>query len=349
MDYQVKNIAQLLRGEIEGNPELVITGVSKIEEGKPGTLSFLANPKYTKYIYTTKSSVVLVAKTFIPEKPVEATLIRVEDPYSAIAELLRFQESMKPRKRGTETPVFIAPSANLGEDIYIGAFSYIGEKVVIGKGVQIYPQVYIGEGVTIGDHCIVYPGVKIYHGCKIGKNCIIHSGAVIGADGFGFAPSVDGVYQKLPQIGIVEIADDVEIGANTCIDRSTMGATHIQQGVKLDNLVQLGHNVEIGENTVIAAQTGVAGSAKVGKNCMIGGQVGIVGHLTVADGVKMGAKTGIMGAVRTPDVTLFGHPSMEYRAYMRSFILYKELPDLNARVAKLEKIVNAERPEKNND
>ncbi len=276
--------------------------------------------------------------------PVKPVLIRVDDPYGAIAELLRYYESLKPSKKGMESPVYIASSAVLGKETYVGAFSYIGEKVVIGDHVQIYPQVFIGEGVTIGDGCILYPGVKIYQDCKIGDRCILHAGVVIGADGFGFAPNVEGVYQKLPQIGNVVLEEDVEVGANTCIDRATMGSTLIRKGVKLDNLVQLAHNVDIGENTVIAAQTGIAGSAKVGRSCMLGGQVGIVGHLTVADRVRMGAKTGVMGSIHKPDSTVFGHPCFEHRAYMRSFILYKNLPEINARLTTLERTMKENNP-----
>lgn len=310
--------------------------VAKIEEGHPGAISFLANPKYTHYIYTTGSSAVLVSNDFVAEQPVKATLIRVADPYATVAQLLKMAEQMlTPVMKGIEQPVSVSDDVQLPEDIYLGAFAYIGRGVKLGKNVKIYPQAFIGQGVEIGDNTIIYAGVKIYHGCKVGNNCIIHAGAVIGADGFGFAPTPNG-YEKIPQIGNVVIEDDVEIGANTTIDRAMMGSTRIKRGVKIDNLVQIAHNCVVGENTAFAAQAGVAGSAKVGKNCMIGGQVGVAGHITVGDGTQIAAQSGIKESV--PDNSrLFGSPAMDFKSYCRQAVFVKDLPELYKRVKSLEK------------
>ncbi len=291
-------VAQLLKGTVDGDPETKLNTIAKIEEGHEGALSFLANPKYEPYIYTTGSSAVLVRNDFSPSKEIRTTLIRVADPYQALAQLLAIYEQSQTRpKKGIHPTAVIEPGAVIGSDVYIGAYAYVSDNAVIGDGCSLYPHVFVGDSVTIGKSCTLHPGVKIYRKCLIGNDCILHAGAVIGADGFGFAPVTDASYMKIPQVGNVILEDHVEIGANTCVDRATMGSTIIRQGVKLDNLLQVGHNVEIGENTVMAAQCGVAGSSKVGKNCMIGGQVGISGHLTIADGTKIGAQSGIMGSV----------------------------------------------------
>ncbi|MBZ4675846.1 MAG: lpxD [Anaerophaga sp.] len=328
MEFTAKQIAELIQGEIEGNENQVVRDVSKIEEGRPETLTFLANPKYEHYIYTTEASVVIVNKSFKPGKPVKATLIKVDDAYQALARLLQFYESSLPKKTGIEQPSFIHETSEMGDFVYVGAFAYIGEKTKIGKNVQIWPGAFIGEGVNIGDNTIVYSGVKIYKHCKIGSDCILHAGAVIGADGFGFAPGPDGEYQKIPQVGNVVIEDLVEIGANTTIDRATMGSTIVRRGAKLDNLVQVAHNVEIGYNTVIAAQSGIAGSTKIGSNCMFGGQTGISGHLKVPDGTKLAAQTGIAGPIKKENTALMGSPAFDAMQFNRSYVIFKKLPDL---------------------
>lgn len=337
MEFTAEQIAALIKGEVEGNPKAIVRDVSKIEEGRPETLTFLANPKYNHYIYNTQASVVIVNKTFVAEQPIEATLIRVDDAYRALALLLQMYQASQPKKTGIEQPSYIDGSAMLGDFVYIGAFSYIGEKTKIGNSVQIYPQVYIGDGVEIGDNSIVYPGAKIYKGCKIGSNCVIHSGAVVGSDGFGFAPGPDGQFEKIPQVGIVILEDNVEIGANTTLDRATMGATVIRKGTKLDNLIQIAHNVEIGENSVLAAQTGIAGSTKIGKNVMFGGQVGIAGHLKIADGVKLAAQTGVGGNLKKENGVYMGSPAIEAMQYNKAYVIFRNLPDLKSRIDKLEK------------
>ena len=293
MELTASQLAAIVNGTVEGDENVKVSTFARIEEGHSGALSFLANPKYTHHIYSTDSSVVLVKKDFTPEQPVKATLIRVDDPYATVAHLLEMVTQMsKVEKAGIETPSFISEGVDVPEDAYVGAFAYIGKGVKLAPGVKIYPQVYIGDGCEVGEGSVLYAGVKIYAGCKVGKRCIIHSGAVIGADGFGFAP-VDGGYEKIPQTGNVEIEDDVEIGANTTIDRAMMGATRIGRGVKLDNLIQIAHNCSVGEHTVMAAQAGVAGSAKIGAHCMVGGQVGFVGHISIADGTQIGAQSGV--------------------------------------------------------
>lgn len=339
MEFTAEMIAQLLNGTVEGNPGTKVNTIAKIEEGHEGSLSFLANPKYEHFIYTTGSSIVLVRNNFKPAREVKATLIRVEDPYQSVAKLLALYRQSKPAKKGIHPTAVIDESASLGRDIYVGACTVISEKAVIGDGSSIHAQSYIGEGVTIGKNCVLYPGVKIYEDCIIGDNCILHSGVVIGADGFGFAPAAGSDYMKVPQIGNVVLEDDVEVGANTCIDRATMGSTVIKHGVKLDNLVQVGHNVVIDENTVIAALTGIAGSARVGRNCMIGGQVGIVGHLTVADGCMIGAQTGVIGSVKEENSMLFGTPALDKRKFIRSYAYFARLPELNSRLEEMEKTV----------
>lgn len=338
MEFTAKIIADFLKGEIEGDPDVIVTGLSKIEEGKKGTLSFLANPKYEKYIYTTQASIVLVNKTFVPQEKVNATMIKVEDSYQCIASLLDLYVQSIPEKIGIDKLSFIDPTAKTGTDVYVGAFAFLGENVKIGNHVKIYPQVYLGDNVVVEDNSILYAGVKVYQDCHIGKDCIIHSGAVIGADGFGFAPSANNDYKKIPQVGNVEIEDHVEIGANTCIDRSTMGSTFVRKGVKLDNLIQIAHNVEVGENTVMASQTGVAGSTKVGKDCMIGGQVGISGHIFIGDGVKIGAQSGIESSIKDNEM-LLGTPAMNIRKFQKSFVYFRKFPDVVKQIYDLQKEV----------
>ena len=336
MQFSADQIAALVNGAVEGDGNVTVSTIAKIEEGKPGAISFLANPKYTHYIYTTGSSIVLVNRDFVPEQPVSATLIRVDDPYATVARLLEMVSAMMSQHpTGIEQPSHISAGVTVPEDAYIGAFAYVGQNVTLGKNVKIYPQVYIGNNVVIGDNTILYPGVKIYHNCQIGNGCILHAGVVIGADGFGFAP-VDGHYNKIPQIGNVVVEDNVEIGANTTVDRATMGSTVIRSGVKLDNLIQVAHNCEIGHDTVMAAQAGVAGSTKIGANCMVGGQVGFAGHITVGDRVNIGAQSGVPRNVADGQ-TIMGYPATDARDFMRQAAAIKTLPDLYKRVNKLEK------------
>ncbi|MGN0224294.1 MAG: UDP-3-O-(3-hydroxymyristoyl)glucosamine N-acyltransferase [Muribaculaceae bacterium] len=340
MEFSAQQIASLIGGTIEGNPQAVVSSFAKIEEASEGSITFLANPKYNHYLYSTRASIVLVARTLELEQPVSATLIRVDDPYATLAQLLQFaQQAMAPQLQGVEQPSFVAEDVELPADAYVGAFAYIGTGCRIGRGVKVYPQAYVGPGVTLGDNTVVYPGARIYHGCRIGARCIIHAGAVIGADGFGFAPTADGSYSKIPQIGIVEIHDDVEIGANTTIDRATMGATVIEQGAKLDNLIQAGHNVTVGRNTVMAAQVGIAGSTHIGANCMVGGQVGFAGHITVGDGSKFGAQSGVPNSVAA-NARVLGSPAVPERDFARQVVYTKRLADLFARVAAIEKVIN---------
>lgn len=338
MEFSANDIAGLLDGTVEGDGNVKVSNVSKIDQGKPGTLAFLANPAYTKYIYTTEASAVLVNNDFKPEKPVLCTLIRVADAYAAIAKLLNYYEDSKPKKVGIEQPSFVSASATLGENVYVGAFAYLGENVRIGNNVKVYPHAYIGDNVVLDEGTIVYAGVKIYADCKVGKACIIHAGAVIGSDGFGFAPNPDGSYTKIAQVGNVVLEDFVDIGANTTIDCATMGSTHIRKGTKLDNLVQIAHNVEVGEHTVMAAQTGVAGSTKIGKRCVFGGQVGLAGHIRIGDEVKLGAQSGIMSNVKDKSV-LQGSPALNFRDAMKSFAVYKNLPQLRSELIDLQKQV----------
>lgn len=336
MKLTVQKIAELVNGKVDGNPEVEISSFAKIEEATPGTITFLANPKYTHYIYATGASAVLVKDDFVAEQPVSTTLIRVADPYVTLSHLMSYaQQALYTHPSGIENPSFIADDVELPEDCYIGAFTYIAKGVSLGKGVKIYPQAYIGANVEIGDNTIIYPGVSIYHGCKIGSNCILHSGTVIGSDGFGFAPTAQGTYDKIPQIGIVEIADDVEIGSNTVIDRSTMGSTFIGRGVKLDNLIQVAHNVTIGENTVVAAQAGFAGSSKIGKRCMIGGQTGISGHIAIGDFVEIGAQSGVPKSVPS-NSRIMGYPAVYAGDFARSLVNIKNLSSLYKRVEELE-------------
>lgn len=336
MQFTAQQIAAMVGGEVSGNPDVAVSTVAKIEEGHEGAISFLANPKYTHYIYDTDSSIVLVSRTFEPERPVKATLIKVDDPYATVAQLLQMVAKMtEPVYTGIEQPSYISEGIELPEGIYVGAFAYIGKNVRLGKNVKIYPHAYIGENVVIGDDSIIKPGVKIYHGCRVGARCIIHAGSVIGADGFGFAP-VGHEYSKIPQIGNVVIEDDVEIGANTCIDRATMGSTLIRRGVKLDNLIQVAHNCEIGENTVMASQVGVAGSTKIGARCMVGGQVGFAGHISVGNDNMIGAQSGIPNNVGDGN-RLMGYPAVDARIFARQAVYLKKLPELFDQVRKLEK------------
>lgn len=341
MEFTAKQIAAFLKGEIEGDPEARVSSVSKIEEGRPGSLSFLANPKYEKYIYETASSIVLVNKTFQPERNISATLIRVENAYEAFASLLDLYQKSVPQKEGTSSLSSIHTTAVIGENVYIGEFTCICQNSSVGTGSKIYPQVYIGDNVKIGDNTIIYPGVKIYHDCIIGSNCIIHSGVVIGADGFGFAQQDSSDYRKIPQIGNVVIEDNVELGSNTTIDRATMGSTIIRKGAKLDNLIMIAHNVDIGENTVIVAQAGISGSTKVGRNCMIAGQAGLTGHLNIADEVKIAAQSGIAHDHKIKGEIVGGSPGIEIRRYRRASVIYTQLPELREQVLKLVKDVES--------
>ena len=338
MEFSAKQIAQFVQGVIEGDENATVNTFAKIEDGKPGAISFLSNPKYTHYIYDTESSIVLVDKSVELEKPTKATLIKVDNAYECVAKLLQLYESMKPKKTGIDSLAFISPSAKIGENVYIGAFAYIGDNVLIGDGCQIYPNVVICENAKVGNDCLFYPNVTIYHDCHVGNRVTLHAGSVVGSDGFGFAPSENG-YDKIPQIGIVTIEDDVEIGANTCIDRSTMGSTFVRKGVKLDNLVQIAHNTDIGANTVMSAQVGVAGSTKVGQWCMFGGQVGIAGHITIGNKVFLGAQSGVPSSLKD-DQTLIGTPPMEKLPYFKSQAIFQKLPDLYKQIQKLQKEVD---------
>lgn len=327
----------MVNGTVDGDGSVEVSTVAKIEEGRPGAISFLANPKYTHYIYETLSSIVLVKNDFVAEHPVKATLIRVEDPYQTVAQLLQMVSKMtEPQYAGIEQPSFIAEGVEVPEGCYVGAFAYVGRNVRLGKNVKIFPQVYLGDNVVVGDNTVLKPGVKVYHNCVIGNNCVIHAGTVIGADGFGFAPVTDGSYDKIPQIGNVVIEDNVEIGVNSAIDRATMGSTIVRRGVKLDNLIQVAHNCEIGENTVMAAQVGVAGSTKIGRHCMVGGQVGFAGHITVGDRNMIGAQSGIPNSVGD-DNRLMGYPAVEGREFARQAVYIKNLSKLYERVGRLEK------------
>ena len=338
MNFTAEQIAEILEGDIVGNPNAEVSKLSKIEEGEKGSLTFLSNPKYNPYLYTTKASIAIVNKSFIPEKEIETTLIKVDDAYTAFSKILEFYNEVKNNKSGREQPHFIAKSATIGSNEYIGAFAYIGENVKMGENVKIYPNVYVGDNVVIGNNCSLFSGVKIYSETQIGNHCVIHSGAIIGSDGFGFAPNKEGVYNKIPQTGNVIIEDNVDIGASTTIDRATLGSTIIRKGVKLDNQIQIAHNVEIGENTVIAAQSGIAGSSKVGKNCMLGGQVGVSGHITIGDNVKIGAQSGVTKSFKGNQV-INGTPAFGFTDYNKSYIYFKRLPELVKTINKLEKYI----------
>jgi len=338
MEFTAKQIAEMIGGRVEGNEAAAVRTFAKIEEGQEGAISFLSNPKYTHYIYDTKASVVLVNDDLVLEHPVSATLIRVPDAYEAVARLLQLYEQMKPRKTGIHPMASIAASATIGKNVYIGAFACIGEGATIGDDTQVYPHVVIGDGVTIGQKCLLYPNVTIYQGCRLGNNITIHAGSVIGADGFGFAHNQEG-YDKIPQIGIVIIEDNVEIGANTCVDRSTMGQTVLHKGVKLDNLIQVAHNCEVGENTVMSAQVGLAGSTKIGSWCMVGGQAGFAGHIHVADKTFVGAQCGVISNTKGQGEQLIGSPAMDPKQFFKSMAVVKRLPDMYRELNELKRKV----------
>jgi UDP-3-O-[3-hydroxymyristoyl] glucosamine N-acyltransferase len=337
MEFTAAQIAGFLKGTIEGDPDVKVSNLSKIDDGIPGTLTFLANPKYTPFIYTTGASIVVVNADFTPAHTLKTTLIRVDDAYSSFATLLEMFDQSKSGSTGISNHAVIDPSAGLGENVSVGDFSVIGKNVMIGSNTMIHPQVFIGNNVTIGDNSIFYPGVKVYHDSIIGNRCTLHSGVVIGSDGFGFAPVEGNNYQKIPQLGNVILEDYVEIGSNTTVDRATLGSTIIRKGVKLDNLIQVGHNAEIGENTVIAAQTGISGSTKIGKNCMIGGQVGIVGHIVIADNVKIGAGSGIEASITREGAVMLGAPAIEIGKARRNFIHWRNLDEIVRMVYSIDK------------
>ena len=340
MEFTAKQIADFLQGTVDGDENAAVSTFAKIEEGKPGAISFLANQAYENYIYETDSTIVLVNDSFKAEKEVKPTLIRVPNAYEAVAKLLQLYDSMKPKKVGVSSLAFIDETATIGKDCYIGPFVAIGPKAVIGDGCVLYPHVTIGEGATIGNNTQIYSNAVVYHGCKVGNRCILHAGSVIGADGFGFAPSANG-YDKIPQIGIVTIEDDVEIGANTCIDRSTMGSTFVRHGVKLDNLVQIAHNTDIGANTVMSSQVGVAGSTKIGEWCMLAGQVGVAGHVKIADRTIGGAKAGIAGPIRKPGTSVLGVPAIESHKFARCNAVFRNLPEISSDVQQLKREIAA--------
>jgi UDP-3-O-[3-hydroxymyristoyl] glucosamine N-acyltransferase len=341
MQFTAQQIAALIQGSIEGTPDATIRSVAKIEEATEGTLSFVANPKYEEYLYSSKASVIIVNEGLSLQQPVEATLIRVKDAYAAFALLLqKYNEMMAgQKKRGVEHPAFISASARIAEDAYIGAFSYVGDGAEIKAGAQVYPGAFVGDRAIVGEGSILYPGVKLYHECVLGARVTVHSGTVIGSDGFGFAPQADGSYKKVPQIGNVLVEDDVEIGANTTIDRATMGSTVIRRGVKLDNLIQIAHNVEVGQHTAIAAQTGISGSTKIGAGCLIGGQVGIVGHIRISSGTKINAQSGLAKSVTEENTALNGSPAFDYKSSLKSAAVYRNLPDIQQRLIQLEETV----------
>ncbi|GEQ86502.1 UDP-3-O-acylglucosamine N-acyltransferase [Patiriisocius marinistellae] len=336
MKFTAQQIAGILEGEVDGDGGAEVSKLAKIEEGIPGSLTFLANPKYTSFIYSTKASITIVSKDFVADNPISTTLIRVEDAYKSFSQLLEYYNQVKMNKTGIEQPVFISESATMGDGIYLGAFSYIGENVVIGKDAKIYPNVYIGDNVTLGNNVIVFAGAKIYSETEIGNNCVINSGVIIGADGFGFSPNEKGEFTKVPQTGNVIIEDNVDIGAGTTIDRATLGSTIIRKGVKLDNQIQIAHNVEIGKNTVIAGQTGIAGSTKIGENCLIGGQVGFAGHLVIGDNVRIQAQSGIGRNIKDGE-TLQGSPAFNYSSFSKSYVHFKNLPKTMERFNAIEK------------
>ena len=349
MEFSAVQIALLIDGRVEGNPDAKVRSFSKIEEAKEGDLAFFANPKYEDFLYSTGASIVIINDSYELKQPVQSSLIRVKDAYSAFAVLLnKYQEMATQQLSGIQQPSYIASTAQLGQHVYVGAFAYIGDQVKIGNNVKVFPGAFIGDNVAIGDNTILYPGVKIYHDCIVGRNVTIHAGTVIGGDGFGFAPQADGTYKKVPQIGNVVIEDEVEIGSNASIDRATMGSTIIKSGAKLDNLIQIAHNVEIGSHTVIAAQAGVSGSTKVGKYVMIGGQAGIVGHITIADGAKINAQSGVSKSIKEPNSSVTGSPASDYTAALRSQAVTRNLPELEKRVYELEKLVHQLMTEKVN-
>ena len=347
MQFSAAQIAALIDGKLEGDPEVLVDNFGKIEEAQTGQLAFLANPKYEEFLYSTKASIIIINESQVLKEKIKATLLRVPDAYLAFASLLsKYQEMMNQQLSGIQEPVYISKSASLGEHVYVGSFAYIGNNVKIGQHVKIYPQVYIGDDVSIGDHSVIFPGVKIYHRCVIGQHVAIHAGSVIGADGFGFAPQADGSFRKIPQMGNVVIEDYVEVGSNSTIDRATIGSTLIKSGAKLDNLIQIAHNVEIGSNTVIAAQSGVSGSTKLGRNVMVGGQVGIVGHIQIADGSRINAQSGVTKSLKTPNSAVTGSPAFEYTSALRAQAAARKLPAFEKRIIELEKLIQQLRAEK---
>lgn len=341
MEFSAQQIAAFLQGTVEGNASVKVSDFSKIEDGKPGTLSFLSNPKYNAYIYDCKASIVLVNNDFVLERPIEPTLIRVANAYESLAVLMNLFEKSKPLPSGISSMTSICKSATLGSNVYVGAFVSIGEQAKIGENVRIYANCYIGNNVQIADNTVIHAGVNVYDNCLIGSDCIIHSGACIGSDGFGFAPDSTGTYTKIPQLGNVVIGNHVEIGANTTIDRATFGSTRIDNGVKLDNLIQIAHNVEIGENTVVASQTGISGSTKIGKKCIIAGQVGVAGHIQIADGTILGAQSGLSNSIKEPGQMIMGYPAIAMKTFQRAAIVYKNLPDLQRIIYELQRKVEA--------
>lgn len=352
MEFTAKQIAEFIQGQVDGDENATVHTFAKIEEGVPGAISFLSNPKYMHYIYDTQSSVVLVNKDFAPEKPVKATLIRVNNAYESLAKLLALYESMQPRQTGIDPLASVAPTAKIGKDVYLAPFAVVGEHAEIGDGTTLHPHATVGNGARVGSGCILYAHATVYHDCRVGNNCILHAGSVIGADGFGFAPGADG-YEKIPQIGIAVLEDDVEVGANSCVDRATMGATIVRRGVKIDNLVQVAHNVEVGSHTVMCAQVGVAGSTKIGQWCTFAGQVGIAGHAVIGDHVTSGAQAGIAGSIRKGHVTVQGTPAIAAKNFARSSVVYKNLPEMYAdlnrmkkEIAELKELLNSKNTEK---
>ena len=339
MKFTAEQIASILEGEVDGNPNIEVSSLSKIEEGKEGTLSFLSNPKYTPFIYKTNASIVIVNQDFTPENEIKSTLIRVDDSYKSFSKLLEYYNQYKLSITGIESPISVDETSSYGTDCYIGAFTYIGKHVKIGNNVKIYPNTYIGDNTTIGDNTVIFSGVKIYSETIVGNNCFINSGAIVGADGFGFAPNENGEYSKIPQIGNVIIEDYVDIGAGTTIDRATLGSTIIRRGVKLDNQIQIAHNVDVGENTVIAAQTGIAGSTKIGNNCQIGGQVGIVGHITIGNNVKVQAQSGIGRSIKD-NAVIQGSPAIGYGDFNKSYVHFKNLPKIVKKINDIEKYID---------
>jgi len=342
MQFSAAQIAMMINGKVEGNPEAAVGSFGKIEEAQAGQLAFLANPKYEEYLYSTGASIIIVADTQELKQPISATLIKVTDAYTAFATLLdKYQQIKRQQLQGIQQPSYVSASAKIGENVFIGAFVYVGDNAVIANGAKIYPHGFIGDNVQVGENSTLHAGVKIYHECIIGNNVTIHAGTVIGSDGFGFAPQADGSLKKVPQIGNVIIEDGVEIGANTTIDRGTIGSTLIKSGVKLDNLLQIAHNVEVGNNSVIAAQAGISGSTKIGNNVMIGGQVGIVGHIKIADGSKINAQSGVSKSIKIPNSAVTGSPAFDYTAALRSQVAARSLPELEKRVMELEKLVKS--------
>jgi UDP-3-O-[3-hydroxymyristoyl] glucosamine N-acyltransferase len=340
MQFTAGQISFIINGKVEGNADAMVTSFGKIEEAKQNQLTFFANPKYEDFLYTTEASIVILNDNYELKQPVKPTLIRVSDAYTAFAQLLsKYQEMAMQQLKGIQQPSYIPDTVILGNDVFIGAFSYFGNNVKIGNNTKIYPNTYIGDNVQIGDNCVIHPGVRIYFGCIIRNNVVIHAGTVIGSDGFGFAPQADGSFKKVPQIGNVVIEDNVEIGANTSIDRATIGSTVIKEGAKLDNLIQIAHNVEVGHNTVIAAQAGVSGSTKIGDNVMIGGQAGLVGHIQIADGSKINAQSGVSKSMKTPNTAVTGSPAADYTSALRSQAVFRNLPEMEKRVQQLEELV----------